>query len=287
MKNKILAILEVVLVYLVIRGLVMLLRSSGLVEWELQTLGWTYTGSFIFAGVPALLIWLTRRRWADYGVTLENWRTSLDIGMKAYLVDLIFPLMIGFGTVFLLGTNYQSLPGGLVIALTELIAIFIMLLLLKKQKPARSGRTNLIVIGLLLLLPIVVALAVRKLSLIVVSTVIWQFLFSGFGEEFIWRGYVQSRLNQAFGRPYQLLGVQFGAGLLLASLLFGLTHVFNTYDPANGRYTLAWGWGLWTMFAGLFFGILREKTGSLVAPGIAHGLPDAVGEALGRVFGVM
>jgi membrane protease YdiL (CAAX protease family) len=36
---------------------------------------------------------------------------------------------------------------------------------------------------------------------------------------------------------------------------------------------------------GLFFGVIREKTGSLVAPGIAHGLPDAVGEALMKIFG--
>jgi membrane protease YdiL (CAAX protease family) len=39
--------------------------------------------------------------------------------------------------------------------------------------------------------------------------------------------------------------------------------------------------------SGLMFGLLREKTGSLLAPGLAHGLPDAVGEALGRLFGWM
>ncbi|MBN1402544.1 MAG: CPBP family intramembrane metalloprotease [Anaerolineae bacterium] len=53
----------------------------------------------------------------------------------------------------------------------------------------------------MLLLPIVVALAMGGLSAVTVSTVFWQFVFSGFGEEFVWRGYVQSRLNQAFGRP--------------------------------------------------------------------------------------
>jgi membrane protease YdiL (CAAX protease family) len=35
---------------------------------------------------------------------------------------------------------------------------------------------------------------------------------------------------------------------------------------------------------GLFFGVIREKTGTLLAPGIAHGLPDAVGEALLKIF---
>lgn len=172
------------------------------------------------------------------------------------------------------------------IAIAECIAIALMLLILRRQKPVASGRRNLIIVGLLLLFPIVLALAMGRFNLVILSTVVWQFVFSGFGEEFVWRGYVQSRLNQAFGRPYHWFGIQFGPGLLIASLLFGLTHAFNTFDPVAGHYELAWGWALWTAFAGLFFGILREKTGSLVAPGIAHGLPDAVGEALRLVFGL-
>jgi hypothetical protein len=38
---------------------------------------------------------------------------------------------------------------------------------------------------------------------------------------------------------------------------------------------------------GLFFDLICEKTGSLFGCGIAYGLPDAVGEAIGRVFGWM
>jgi hypothetical protein len=34
-------------------------------------------------------------------------------------------------------------------------------------------------------------------------------------------------------------------------------------------------------------GIIREKTNSLLGCGLAHGLPDAVGEALGRLMGWM
>jgi membrane protease YdiL (CAAX protease family) len=81
--------------------------------------------------------------------------------------------------------------------------------------------------------------------------------------------------------------VPFGIGLVVASALFGLLHAFNTFDPRMGLDSLSWGWALSATCAGLFFGLLRERTGSLVACGIAHGLPDAVGEALGRVFGWM
>jgi membrane protease YdiL (CAAX protease family) len=283
MKTRLLAILEISAVYAVVRLLGTGLRSFGVIQWELETLGWSYTGMAVYIAVPALIIWLTRRRWADYGVSLENWRTNLDIGIKAYLVRIIS--MGGLMLTVWMGLGYTSIKGGALITLFDLVAIVLIVWLMNRQKPVASGRSNLILTGLLLLLPILIALAMRKLSVLVVSTVIWQFLFSGFGEEFVWRGYLQSRLNQVFGKPYHFVGVPFGVGLILASLFFGLTHAFNTYDPAVGFTSLSWGWALWTTTGGFFFGLIREKTNSLLAPSIAHGLPDAVGEALAKIFG--
>lgn len=288
MKNKLFAILEIALVYAVIRILGGALRSTGVVNWELQQLGWSYTGMLLFVGVPALLLFFTGRNWADYGVNLIDWQLSLDIGVKAYLVRII-PVMFLLGTTVWLGMSYQTLPGGALVVLGEILGIAVMLAFLNRSQSSRaaaaSARKNIIVIVLLLLSPLLLAVMMGKLSLLVVSTILWQFLFSGFGEEFVWRGYVQSRLNQAFGRPFSMAGLQFGAGLILASLLFGVFHAFNTYDPTVGAVSLSWGWALFATFGGLFFGILREKTGSLLAPGIAHGLPDAIGEALGILFG--
>lgn len=284
MKNKWLAVVEIFLVYLILRLLVAGLDSTRVVQWELETLGWSYTIEILFIAIPALVIWRARRPWADFGVSLADWVTNLDIGIKAYLVRII-----SVGTlvvVLLLGIGFTSLKGGLIISIADVFAIALMIWLLKKQKPVASGKSNLIIMGLLLLFPLLVGLAMKRLTLIVVSTILWQF-FSGFGEEFVFRGYFQSRLNQAFGRPMHMFGIQFGAGLIVSSLLFGFFHAFNTYDPAVGLASLSWGWALFTAFGGLFFGILREKTGTLVAPGIAHGLPDAVGEALGKLFGWM
>lgn len=283
-RTKVLALLEVLLVFAALEGLEVLWRSTRIPQWEVKNLGWSYTGMLLWVAVPALLIWLPRRNWAEYGVSLANWPTNLDIGIKAFLVTLI-PLVFGLGGAMQLGLDPNQVSGGLFVAVTELIGLALMVWILNRQKPVKSGRRNVISILLLLSLPLLVALPTGKLSVVIVSTVVWQLIFSGFGEEFAFRGYFQSRLNQAFGRPVRLFGIQFGAGLIIASLLFGLWHVENTYDPAIGFSSLAWGWALWTFVAGLFFGVLREKTGTLVAPGLAHGLPDAVGEALIKIFG--
>jgi membrane protease YdiL (CAAX protease family) len=160
-----------------------------------------------------------------------------------------------------------------------------MIRILMRHKPVASGRNNLILIAILLVLPIAISLWMGKLSLVIVSTIFWQFFLSGFGEEFLYRGYFQGRISQAFGRPYQLFGFQFGSGLFVAALLFGLMHAFNGYQPGLGLRSMYWGWALWTFFGGLFGGIIREKTGTLLAPGITHGLPDAVGEPLRILMG--
>lgn len=289
MRSKSFAIFEILVVYGVIRAVGGLVRTSGVMDWELQTLGWSYTGSIVFVGIPLLAILLFRRDWAEYGFTLAGWQNNLDIGIKAYLVRMI-PIGIFLGAIIWLKADYRTFPGGAVVAMGEVIGIALMLWVLNRQQEAMalaSAKNNVITAILLLLFPIALGLVLGRLSWIVVSTVVWQFIFSGFGEEIVWRGYVQSRLNRAFGRPMRTFGIRFGAGLIVTSLLFGFFHAFNTYDPTIGLASLSWGWALFTTFSGLLFGILREKTGSLLAPGIAHGLPDAVGEALGKIFGWM
>ena len=145
---------------------------------------------------------------------------------------------------------------------------------------------NLILLGGLLLLPIVLSIFTSRATLLVTSTVVWQLIVSGFGEEIRYRGYYQSRVNQEFGKPYHIMGVHFGPGLIVSSILFGLVHTFNTFNPLMGQNELAWPWALWTLMGGFFFGLLREKTGDVVACTIAHGGLDAVGEGLAIVMGV-
>ena len=78
-------------------------------------------------------------------------------------------------------------------------------------------------------------------------------------EEFFFRAYLQTNLNQAWGRPFRLLGAQWGWGLPVAALIFALCHLVYG-DLAQ----------LKVAFFGLFAGWLRERTGSIAGPVLYH-----------------
>lgn len=84
-------------------------------------------------------------------------------------------------------------------------------------------------------------------------------------EELFFRGWMQRRLDGAWGRPWRIASARVGPGLLLQALLFALCHVLD---------------GDWTrlrvgVFA-LLAGWLRERSGS-IAPGILwHALANLV-----------
>jgi len=59
-KTKLLAVLEILVVYGVVQTLLIVWRSAGIVQWEKQNLGWSYCGMLIFVGVPAVVMWLPR-----------------------------------------------------------------------------------------------------------------------------------------------------------------------------------------------------------------------------------
>jgi membrane protease YdiL (CAAX protease family) len=78
---------------------------------------------------------------------------------------------------------------------------------------------------------------------------------AGFGEEVLFRGFLQAGLEAAVG-PWP--------ALLIASVAFGLVH------PVTGAYVAI------TAALGLYLGALWMVTGDLLAPIVAHGLYDFV-----------
>lgn len=285
MKGK--SLIEVGLVFVGTQVLTWILKPLPFFKDEIALLGWSYTGGLISMVITLLVIYFSSADFKECGFTREGWKFSLDIGFTAWLVWLIPILAFIF-----LQLSYTDLFGGLIITGFVFLAILLILLITKNkdreefEEEKYKTLFNVIFLTILLLLPIFLGLYLQKSAnkmLLVISTVIWQFVFSGFGEEFRYRGYYQPRVNKEFGRPYEIMNVNFGLGLFVGAAFFGLSHVFNPFSPFEGIFELSWGWGLWTFAAGLFFGILKEKTQNIVAPGVAHG-SDAFGEALMVLF---
>lgn len=63
---------------------------------------------------------------------------------------------------------------------------------------------------------------------------------------------------------------------MITSLLFGVMHVINLASVIAGNWQPEFWWGFWTFFGGWAFSFVREKTGSIAAPTILHGLPQAL-----------
>lgn len=271
------SILEVLTVYAGTRVLfTLLITSNPIIKWELKNLGWSYIGGVTAVLIPIIIILIYQRSPGSYGLSFSDWKTGLEMGMTCYLI-LMIPYVVMLALLLYGGLNTYQPYGSLIVSSAKIAAVILMLRVKTSENP--KPKLNLLLLTLLLLFPVLLGAWVRRLSVIVVSTVVWQFLVSGFGEEVVYRGYYQSTINIEYGRPWTIMGVEFGPGLVLSSLLFALSHALNPFRPMEGIYTIDWWWGFSTLFSGLFYGLLRERTGGILASGIAHGLPDAVGEA--------
>ena len=81
---------------------------------------------------------------------------------------------------------------------------------------------------------------------------------------------------RSFRRPWAYRGVQMGWGLPLTAALLGIFHLLNLPELYAGHLALDWGAGVSTAAWGLFFGYLREWSGSVVAPAMVHGIPQEI-----------
>jgi uncharacterized protein len=261
------ALVEVIFVRLLVFGIVLALTNPPLREWQMEHFGHIYTAHASFVLVPLAWLLLTRRNLADYGLTFRNFRADSRTAMSCFL-----PFAVAGASLGIL--PYTKPLGALLESLVQIGLLFWVASILRKPDP-KSGLLTITLAAVLF-----TAYGYSQSLLPSLSQAIFSFLFYlpfvGFGEEILYRGYIQSRLNKAFGTPWRYLGVDWGWGIVITSLLFGMSHWMNGIDIFAGKYNPQWWWGLWTFFGGFVFSYLRQKTGTIVAPGIVHGLPQAL-----------
>ena len=103
----------------------------------------------------------------------------------------------------------------------------------------------------------------RSLPLFVVGI----FVFTAWPEEFLFRGLLQNLLARTFQNEW--------AGLAIAAVIFGFSHIFHAPYP-NWKYVLL------ATIAGIFYGRAWIKTGSLLPGAIVHGCVDVLWHLLFR-----
>tara|TARA_Y100001968_G_scaffold258991_1_gene246087 strand:- start:668 stop:1471 length:804 start_codon:yes stop_codon:yes gene_type:complete len=107
--------------------------------------------------------------------------------------------------------------------------------------------------------------------------VLYQLICVGYAEEFFYRGYMQTRLNDVF-RPdrFRLFGATFGWSLPVTAVLFTLGHSI---------VTLQW-WQPFILFPALIFGWLRARTGNILAGALFHAWANSVMITLDHIYGI-
>lgn len=90
--------------------------------------------------------------------------------------------------------------------------------------------------------------------------VAYQIFFVAIPEEFFYRGYFQTRLNEVCPRKFLVFGTPIGWGSVFACLFFAFGHSLVLFQ---------W-WHFATFFPGMVFAWMRERTGGVVSGALFH-----------------
>ena len=103
-----------------------------------------------------------------------------------------------------------------------------------------------------------------------------QFVIIALPEEAFYRGYLQSKLDEAWEPRWNVLGANVGPGLVATAAIFALGHLATVQLPAR----------LAVFFPALLFGWLRARTGGIGASVCFHATCNVYSLLLGRGYGL-
>lgn len=104
----------------------------------------------------------------------------------------------------------------------------------------------------------------------------YHLFFVAIPEEFFYRGYLQTRLDELFGTRWKVLGAMVGPGLLITTVIFAFGHSIVVYQ---------W-WHVYIIVPGLAFGWLRARTGDVMAGAFFHAWCNITVTTLDVIYGL-
>lgn len=184
-------------------------------------------------------LWAMDRRgedYADYGVTLR--RLKADLKMFGAFAGVVFPLFTGVFVLFFLALPH--LPPQWRAVLTPV------------QGPVRFQ---------------------FRLPNHFLEWVVDQLFVVALPEEFFYRGFLQTRLRDAWPQGKVLFGARLGPAFWLTAALFALGHL------AVFQF-----WRLGVFFPALLFGWMRERSGTVVGSTLFHASANLLEKVLEACF---
>jgi len=134
------------------------------------------------------------------------------------------------------------------------------------------------IMGLTLVVPIAADLAVGELHPVrastgyLLSTLVFQTIFSGCGEELCFRGMYQGEIDRVMKKRFRIAGTHIGPGVFVGALFFGLGHL--GISSALKGASLNFGAFATTCLIGLFLGFVRTFVGCIFIVGFLHASLD-------------
>ncbi len=104
----------------------------------------------------------------------------------------------------------------------------------------------------------------------------YHLFFVAIPEEFFYRGYLQTRIDEAFSGRARLLGAVVGPGLLIATVLFAFGHSIVVFRP----------WHAAIIVPGFAFAWLRARTGDTMAGALFHAWCNVTVTVLDILYGL-
>lgn len=254
MKTKILSLLEIGLVFILMIWLFRDVQSIPLAINISNSFNSLPIPGYTVLLIASICIYIFRCPGQTKNPFSKQFKYQLEIIGSGF-----FPIFIL--SVVLSWIDWTQLGGAILISIIEIGLLIWLAWMVKDKQPSQQ---NIGVLSGFILLP-VASIISTKLGNVIIS-IIYFYFFVAMSEEILFRGYIQSKLNTVFGRPRSFFGTRWGWGLIISSLVFGLWHLGWSTGIIN------WPHVLWTLFSGLIFGFVREKSESIIAPTILHGI---------------
>ena len=109
-----------------------------------------------------------------------------------------------------------------------------------------------------------------------ILTILFQIFYVAIPEEFFYRGYFQTRLNEAYERKWEFFGTKIGMGAVYANLFFAFGHSIVQFQ---------W-WHFATFFPGMLFAWARERSNGVLAGALFHAICNIGIVCLDTMYGI-